>query len=126
MPELYLQLLLDRVLSQVYLRVFQRVLGVFGDDLKAAHQFVVPLLSNLLENGSEVEVHLIQPRDCVLLPHHLLLQDFIFWMKDYCVGGYTILLNVFFLLLPFDLHLLSLLSYYLFESFTILVLSIFC
>lgn len=126
MPELYFQLLLDRVLRQVDLGVFQRILGVFGDGLEAAHQFVVPLFSNLLENGSEVEVHLIQLLDCILLPHHLFLQDFIFGMKDYCVWGYSILLYVFFLLLPFGLHFLSLLSYYLFESFPILVISILC
>jgi hypothetical protein len=125
-PKLYLQLLLYRVLRQVDLRVFQCILGVFGDGLKASHQFIVPLLSNLLENGSEVEVHLIQPRDCVLLPHHLLLQYFIFGMKHYGVGGYPILLYVFFLLLPFELHLLSLLSYNLFESFTILVILVLC
>jgi hypothetical protein len=45
-------------------------------------------------------------------------------MKDDGIGGYTILLDVFFLLLPFQLHLLSLLSYNFFESFTFLVLSI--
>ena len=124
MPELNLQLLLDRLLRQVYLRVFQRILGVFCDGLETAHQFVVPFLSNLLHYGPEVEVHLIHPRDCVLLPHHPLLQVFIFWMKDDGIGGYTILLDVFFLLLPFQLHLLSLLSYNFFESFTFLVLSI--
>jgi hypothetical protein len=125
-PELYLKLLLDRVLRQVYLRVFQRILGIFCDGLETAHQFVITLLSNLLEYGSEVEVRLVQPRNSVLLPHHLLLQDFIFGMKDYSLGGYTILINVFFLLLPFELHLLSLLSNNLFESITILVLSILC
>lgn len=73
MPELNLQLLLDRLLRQVDLGVFQGILGVFCDGLETAHQFVVPLLSNFLEYGPEVEVSLIQPRDCVLLPHHPLL-----------------------------------------------------
>ena len=45
-------------------------------------------------------------------------------MKNDGVGGYTILLDVFFLLLPFELHLLSLLGYNFFESFTFLILSI--
>jgi len=45
-------------------------------------------------------------------------------MKNDGVGGYTMLLDVFFLLLPFELHLLSLLGYNFFESFTFLILSI--